>query len=500
MSVRGGPDMRWDRQYVDLALRIESRGDGRCDVRVVSAPFGGEARSETSWTCSEMLDLIATMETVVRGSGGRGVATTASPDRDLRSGGVRGHLSPEAAGTRLFRLLFSGGVLAAFQRTLGHVESHPGTGLRLRLEFALDKDPPSADLIEISSLPWELLYSPDLGGFLAVDRETPLIRYLDVPRVIRHPQLLSSLRILVVPAQMPGGAQLDLDGERQGLIAAWQGDGRVEVEVLANASLAELRRRLEATPYNVLHFMGHGDFAEHTGTGRLLFEPAVSTPEPVSGRRLSEVLRDCRSLQLVVLNACDTARLPRRRGQDPFSGVASALLLAGLPAVVAMQFPISDEAALAFTGGFYRALAAGMPIGSATAEGRRAIRLTSDTSLEWATPALFMSVPDASILAAPGSPSPEDEPDRRPQVLGLLWQALLGALLAALLVATSLCPARKDLQLGVEETHRDIYSQAATSRRVQKTCGYVADTKCDEASRGTFLNFAAPSLIKRGAP
>jgi hypothetical protein len=276
------------------------------------------------------------------------------------------------------------------------VETQPDTGLRIRLVL----DPALPDLPEISALPWELLYRADTRDFLARQPLTPLVRYLEVPRLTAPAPLASSLRILVVRSRPRDLTPLDLDSERDAITTAWGEQGRVKIDFLDQPTLLALRRKLISEPFHVLHFMGHGDFDAETGEGVLVFEDGKGQSLPVSGQVLAESLKDSRWLRLVFLNACDTAQLPRRRGQDPFSGVASALVLAGLPAVIAMQFPISDEAALVFSENFYTALAAGFPVDAAAAEARLAIHLSFPSSWEWATPALFMSVPDGRILTA----------------------------------------------------------------------------------------------------
>jgi hypothetical protein len=72
-----------------------------------------------------------------------------------------------------------------------------------------------------------------------------------------------------------------------------------------------------------------------------------------------------------------------------------------------MQFPISDDAAITFGGGLYRALAEGDPVDAAVAEGRVAITLEHEESLEWATPVLFSRLASGMIL-----PGLEEGPDR----------------------------------------------------------------------------------------
>jgi ribosomal protein L32 len=75
------------------------------------------------------------------------------------------------------------------------------------------------------------------------------------------------------------------------------------------------------------------------------------------------------------------------------------MVMAGIPAVVAMQFPISDEAAILFSGTFYPLLAQGDPVDVAVAEGRRAIRLGNSSTMEWGTPVLFMRAPNGRLWA-----------------------------------------------------------------------------------------------------
>jgi hypothetical protein len=64
--------------------------------------------------------------------------------------------------------------------------------------------------------------------------------------------------------------------------------------------------------------------------------------------------------------------------------------------VVGMQFAISDPAAITFAAELYSGLAQGFPVDVAVTEGRRA--LATETDLEWATPVLFMRVPDGRLF------------------------------------------------------------------------------------------------------
>ncbi len=149
-----------------------------------------------------------------------------------------------------------------------------------------------------------------------------------------------------------------------------------------------------------------------------MLEDSRGQPNEVTGDDLAGFMQDEKSLRLVVLNSCEGARASH---VDPFSGVASALLRCGIPAVIGMQAEITDEAAVTFADRLYTALAQGFPIDAALAQSRRAI-VAAGKDVEFGTPVLFMRVPDGKIfeITGPAPPPPlgrleaelDPEPDR----------------------------------------------------------------------------------------
>jgi CHAT domain-containing protein len=95
----------------------------------------------------------------------------------------------------------------------------------------------------------------------------------------------------------------------------------------------------------VIHFLGHGGFDEATHEGHLFFEDEYRHSVGVEADRFATLLASRDSIRLVVLNACEGGRVA---ADQPFGGVAH-LVRRQLPAVIAMQFPISDRAAVAFS-------------------------------------------------------------------------------------------------------------------------------------------------------
>jgi len=310
----------------------------------------------------------------------------------------------------LFDSLFIGATKTLFDQSIGMIRGED-SGLRIKLQI----DPTDSEVAALASLPWELLYREETRDYLNLSRNTPLVRYLNVQRPFAPESFVLPLRILVVMSSPEGVAPLNLEQERQLIEQSWARQSGVEVDFLERpATTQRLSDKLTEKDYHVLHYMGHGDFDRDTGHGVLLLEDENSQPQALDGQTLGGViLHDVKSLRLVFLNACDTAKATQQEGQDPFAGVATAMIMAGIPAVVAMQFPITDKAAVSFAGTFYPRIVSGYPVDAAVAEGRKAIKLADSSTMEWATPVLFMRSPDG-VLFDIEKPMPAAEPLPKP--------------------------------------------------------------------------------------
>lgn len=360
-------------QYRDFIIRIgEARGEAY-EVRAESNAGEGSGRFEVPFSEAEL-------------------ARLRYPPPQRSSTRPDAPLSAQEIGEQLFRALFRGDVGSLFDRTLGEIETCPHVGLRIKLKFDLRRTE------RLAALPWELLRE-ERGDFLALDRQTPIVRYLEVKqRRVSQLALSDRLRILAVVSPA-GDAALDLEREEHYLRGAFT-DSNVELTVVHAPSLEELRQRLLDEDFHVLHFMGHG---RHGGRGgHLVFADKKGIRKEVSGSTLAAQLRGISALRLVFLNACQSAQSPSRAGSDPFAGVASALVGAGVPAVLAMQHSISDTAATTFSRAFYMQLAKGTPIDTASVEGRLAVQRAEPDTAEWCLPVLFMRVADGQLFLTSG--------------------------------------------------------------------------------------------------
>jgi CHAT domain-containing protein len=334
--------------YRELRIRIERDAAGGFKT-YASGPSG-----ETSGTFTLPFSELELENMLLRISGqvARGVRRVETPEASLVTG----------FGGKLFEALFQGRIRDLYHDCLAGSQAQ-GQGLRITLALT--------DVPDLMQLPWEFLY--DAPDFLSMSVWTPVVRYLDLPRARAALKVEPPLRILALVSSPSDAAALDVEREKAkleealgGLVAA----KAVEIDWLEQATLRELLRRLQGPPYHIFHYIGHGAYDAQREDGVLLLEDEQGKGDRVSGVKLGTILSDHVSLRLAVLNSCEGARAA---AEDPFSGVASSLVQKQIPAVVAMQFEITDQAAIDFAEEFYAALGAGYPVDSALAEGRKAI-------------------------------------------------------------------------------------------------------------------------------
>jgi hypothetical protein len=294
----------------------------------------------------------------------------------------------QAFGQRLFDAVFTPDVRACFAASRTSAQRRSKI-LRVKLTLVGG---------ELTNFPWEYLYDRSQGRFLTLYEDTPIVRYIELPLPTRSLTVDPPLRLLVMASSPSDFPPLALESERRNLSQALcdlETKGLLAIEWLEEANLEALRGQLLKQDYHIFHFIGHGGFDEQTRDGVLVLKSASGHGEPVSGERLAVLLGNHRTLRLVILNACEGARTSP---VDPFAGAAMTLVRTGLlPAVVAMQFEITDQAAVAFARGFYSALTAGRPVDAAVTQARLAI-FAQENDVEWGTPVLYMRSPDGVLF------------------------------------------------------------------------------------------------------
>lgn len=392
----------------DFVLDIGPGGDEGYRVRAHS-PDGGEVtatmrlrRVDLDALAARVPDAVIVSSATVRGA----AAPHEPPVRRL--GGL------------LYRALFTEDVRGLLDATRDAMAD------RGRLRLVLRVEPP-----ELARLPWEFLFDPDDDDYLCV--VTPLIRHFPAPRPIPPLPVTPPLRVLAMAARPSDRGALAVDTEqdllRSALAPLGEEAGQLRLGWVAGQTWRALRDAVrDHGPWHVLHFIGHGGFDRQTGEGTLTLADESGRAFSLRASDLALLLKDHRSLRLIVLNACDTGRA---WALGPFSSVADTLLRAGIPAVLAMQYPITDTAAIEFSRTFYTEIARRRPVDVAVTDARQAIRIEIPGTLEWGTPVLYLrslggrifdlTEPPASAARPPAhardTPTSFGEPIRQPALL-----------------------------------------------------------------------------------
>lgn len=339
----------------------------------------------------------------------------------------------EQFGMTLYNTVFTKEVDSVFRRSWEKARSEMRQ-LRIRLRF---------DVPEFHTIPWEFLYHPDLEQFLALSNDTPLIRYIDLDRAIEPLTVQPPLKILVMISSPEGFPKLDVEKQWQGLNKALDPmiqDGLVELHRLEKPTLDQLQEAFQDTKFHVFHYIGHGKYFEKSKEGKLLLEDDDGKAKAYSGDELKTFLQDQETLQLVILSACEGARTS---SEDPYSGVAQTLVLQGIPAVIAMQFEIFEDAAIKFSKELYEALETGYPVDAAVSEARKAISLEGNKT-EWGIPVLFTRSPDNVLFKRPDHEQPADAKTETETVqpsLSTLWKnpkALYASIIVFIVLVASI--------------------------------------------------------------
>jgi O-acetyl-ADP-ribose deacetylase (regulator of RNase III) len=407
-----------------VTMGLQTQADGRIEVQIKTS-LTGQSQAVVAPPFREPIQRQAValaLEAVSFDS----AAWQAAPQvfqalKDLGLGSDSGFTGlREGIGTALFEAFFPPGELREALRANLNAASAE-TPARVELDF-WDED------AGVCAYPWELLYDPD-RGFVFANRRATLVRYVACPLSV--PRLLTSgaLNLLLVTArpisQPTDPIQLPLlvDAESKAIadgLAEPLASGTVHLEPLPLASPARstwellsdyLTTHTGAEAPHILHFDGHGGFGRRCaiapagcgllnaasetvcrGCGRhldgppqgyLAFEARNKRPHWVSAHEMSSLLVGA-GVRLAVLTASKSATVA---GQSVFSGMGPALIQAGEPAVVAMQFSVTDKAAESFTRSFYLALAQYAPVTQAMSQARFAL-FADETA--WYRPVLYL--------------------------------------------------------------------------------------------------------------
>ncbi len=221
-------------------------------------------------------------------------------------------------GRNLYQALFPPKILSLW--TMSKSDASQQNPLRLRLDI---RSP------ELAVVPWEIIH--DGSVYLALTAKLPLARCVyDQPliQLAEDTRPLNILLLVSTPHDAPPlpNIEREIDLISRG-IESLKAAGKVgRLDLLRRTTRERLQSQLAQNDYQVLHYMGHGEFAEDKGY--LILEDESGRATRVSGEIISYYFQRA-PLRLLFLNACQTA-VPSQ--SNSLLGVAQAALAAGFPA------------------------------------------------------------------------------------------------------------------------------------------------------------------------
>lgn len=293
-------------------------------------------------------------------------------------------------GEELYNWLFPSPIHTHLHQTES-VARAQNANVRLRMRIEADT---------IASLPLEFVYRSLGGHFLAINPDTVLSRYLNLPlppeRVRRREGPLHMLAIIADPTDQTRLNPDDWEALIREALAMPLTSGHMTLQSIKRATRKEIRNALLQQKPDIIQFVGHGVYKNGKGYLALVDEATEKTWLVDDERFANLYLGFDDHLGLISLATCESATSDDPQG---FLGIAPKLVQRGLPAVLAMQYEVYVKTAKVFLEDFYVSVSARKPIDWATQSARNAVSLEFGLdNREFATPVLFMRAADGSVF------------------------------------------------------------------------------------------------------
>jgi tetratricopeptide (TPR) repeat protein len=302
-------------------------------------------------------------------------------------------------GEALFHAIFEGD--SAARRLWDSLEPHLSS---TRVEIV-------TGIAEASSIPWEMLRNPETRVNLALSAQAFVRAQREAQTTLAPAVATGKVRILLVICRPQAANDVPFRSVASRLVMGLSAADReaFDLDVLRPPTFERLSKVLrlakeKGEPYHIVHFDGHGcyadpktlegaDFAfgsltlkaEASGPrGFLVFEDpnAKSWSQYVDGFAVGSLLRDA-GVPILILNACQSAfteasATPKEDAAEgaiaeieSYGSLAQAVMNAGAVGVVAMRYSVYAVTAAQFVSELYEALARGRTLGEAASFARK---------------------------------------------------------------------------------------------------------------------------------
>jgi hypothetical protein len=292
----------------------------------------------------------------------------------------------EAYGRHLFDALFG-------QESWKLVEdAHHGDGpLILALSWPADQG-------TLHRMVWELLH--DGSGFLTIRAQRPVVPVRLVPSNTPAPSAIQSLpKVLFAVGTAITDHEVRAGTEFMGVLRGLEREGgAVQSRVLAKATETQLRDECTRLTPDIVHLIAHGRWDGQAAAAKLELRSDSGGTEEVTAERIADAVigtgQHRHPPTVVIVSACQSGTTSHDAGVP----MAARLVEEGIPLTVAMVGDVADTPCRVFTRSVADAIARGLPLTTAVADGRRAALLhtrdgAAPNTFDWALPALFASHP-----------------------------------------------------------------------------------------------------------
>lgn len=417
-------------QYLDCRLTVKQDAQTKepvVEYRVMTAGF----QPVTAPVCHDPLTKLS-VERLNRWIGTHGATCERE---DLR-----------ALGLHLYHILFKGALRGDPQKTVAQVfeqtyrefcdnlEKPDAPELRMRLTLVFEA---TAD--DLAAYPWEFLFVPtsDTNGFFLTGerRELILTRAVSPSVVSKFDPERTVLNILIAVSkpkelQKPDETvQEEIERLAKEIEKQEATKRTIKVHRVVNPTQEQLLGNVNHFKPHIVHLIGHGrpgQLALCKTEEQMALEheqvqeqrkPAVEEADWVDGNSVRAIF-NTNPPRIVFLHACSSAKSPGSLAS--FKSLAQQVLNAKVPAVVAMQYEISNDDATRFATKFYQKLGEGLSIDEAVAEGRNSL---AEIKPAWGhprfgTPVVYLQSDALPIFKRPPEAGDGQGPGRDRQLEG----------------------------------------------------------------------------------
>jgi len=254
---------------------------------------------------------------------------------------------------------------------------------------------------DLANYPWEFLYAPGTstrpGYFLATAEDLVLSRYLPA-RVPAQAELPLRLLIVVSKPDDPDLGQVKDEPVRYA-ISEFAKDHSIDIEEEFKPTTARFLKKIEKFKPHILHFIGHGRYDEQDRQGYIALLNGDRSVDWVPDKLFADYFKQKGAIpRLVILHSCQGGK---NDITAKFAGLAPQLVRSGVQAVVAMQYMITNAAAIDFSKYFYEQIARGEPVDYAVQISRwqlAALHTKDFNTRVFGTPTLFMCARDGIVI------------------------------------------------------------------------------------------------------